>query len=95
MQEKVFRDPPPLSAIPFKQDTAFCLNLYDGKEFCEYFFHSFNMFVNKPPIYSEGRRGAVRGQPPGARAEVGSLGWAGDRPRVGRAVHWPPPGAKC
>lgn len=54
IQEKLIRNPPQPSPIPFAQDTAFCLNLHQGKEYCEYFYNSFNLFVNKPPIYSKG-----------------------------------------
>jgi hypothetical protein len=57
IQERIIKNPPTPNSIPFKQDTAFCLNLHQGKEFCEHFFNSFNFFVNKPPIYSEGRVG--------------------------------------
>lgn len=54
IQEKILKNPPDLNSIPFKKDTAFCLNLHDGKDYCEYFYNSFNLFVNKPPIYSQG-----------------------------------------
>lgn len=40
--------------VPFKEGSPFFLRVHEGEEYCQLFNASFDCFVNKPPIFSEG-----------------------------------------